>query len=215
MLAAAGFVALRSVGWDGLARHQALLRRWTDMHPIEAAAGSLVLYVAAVSLSVPNAGLLTVAGGLLFGKWLGFALTVTAATVGAAILLLIVRSLLVRNAASQRRRIPDSLRKRLATDGFGYLLALRLVPLFPFWLVNLAAAVAEIRLAVYIPATLLGIAPTTFILSAIGAGVGGILARGQTPDLSVVFAPGILLPLVGLAALSLVPALIRSKPADA
>jgi uncharacterized membrane protein YdjX (TVP38/TMEM64 family) len=101
--------------------------------------------------------------------------------------------------------------ERLARDGFLYLLALRLVPLVPFWIVNLAAAVAGIRLAVFIPATLIGIVPASFILSSIGSGVGGILAEGRTPDLSVLFGPRILLPLLGLAALSLLPILLRRR----
>jgi uncharacterized membrane protein YdjX (TVP38/TMEM64 family) len=215
ILAAAGFALLRGVGWDGLARHQALLRDWVGAHPAMSAGTYFLIYTVAVSLSVPNAGVLTIVGGLLFGRFLGFALTVTAATVGAIILLLVVRSLFVRTLGSQRQRIPETVRRRLATDGFSYLLALRLVPLFPFWLVNLAAAVAEIRLAVYIPATVLGIAPTTFILSSIGTGVGSVLARGETPDLSVLFAPGILLPLIGLAVLSLLPAIFRRQSAHA
>jgi uncharacterized membrane protein YdjX (TVP38/TMEM64 family) len=160
---------------------------------------------------VPNAGALTIAGGLLFGKFLGFALTVIGGTIGACILLLIVRSAFVNSLGRHRARIPEAVRNRLAMDGFSYLLALRLVPLFPFWLVNLAAAVAGIRLAVYIPATLLGIAPATFILSSIGAGVGTILAEGKTPDLSILFSPGILLPLAGLAVLSLLPVLFRRR----
>jgi uncharacterized membrane protein YdjX (TVP38/TMEM64 family) len=101
--------------------------------------------------------------------------------------------------------------ERLARDGFSYLLALRLVPLFPFWVVNLAAAVANIRLAIFMPATFLGIAPASFVLSSIGAGVGAILADGKTPDLSVLFAPHVLLPLLGLAALSLLPVLLRRR----
>jgi uncharacterized membrane protein YdjX (TVP38/TMEM64 family) len=205
ILAAAGFALLRGAGWDGLARHQALLRDWIAAHPVLSAATYILVYTAAVSLSVP------IAGGLLFGKFLGFALTVTAATIGATILLLVVRSLFVHTLGNHRQRIPETVRRRLVTDGFSYLLALRLVPLFPFWLVNLAAAVAGIRLAVYVPATLLGIAPTTFILSSIGAGVGGVLERGETPDLSVLFAPGILLPLIGLAVLSLLPAIFRRR----
>jgi uncharacterized membrane protein YdjX (TVP38/TMEM64 family) len=85
------------------------------------------------------------------------------------------------------------------------------VPLFPFWLVNLAAAVVGMRLTVFVPATLIGIAPTSFILSSIGAGIGTILAEGGTPDLSILFSARILLPLAGLAVLSLLPAIFRRR----
>ena len=215
VLAIAGFEAVRSVGWEGLGRHQADLQAWVTVHPFESAAVYLLTYTAAVAVSLPNAGLLTIAGGLLFGKFVGCALTVSGATLGATILLLIVRSAFGQTLDRQRERIPESVRRRLATDGFSYLLALRLVPLFPFWLVNLAAAVVGMRLAVYVPATLIGIAPTSFILSAIGAGVGSILAAGQTPDLSVLFSARILLPLAGLAVLSLLPAVFRRNSAHA
>ena len=139
-------------------------------------------------------------------------MTVVGATLGASALLVIVRSALAQMLSRNRHRIPESVRSRLATDGFSYLLALRLVPLFPFWIVNLAAAVAEIRLAVFVPATLIGIAPASFILSSIGAGVGTILAEGKTPDLSVLFSAHILLPLAGLALLSLLPTVFRRRP---
>jgi uncharacterized membrane protein YdjX (TVP38/TMEM64 family) len=215
VLAVAGYELVRSVGWDGLGRHQALLQGWVEVHPYLSAALYLLTYTAAVAVSLPNAGLLTFAGGLLFGKFVGCALTISGATVGATILLLIVRSAFGQALGRQRERIPETVRRRLATDGFSYLLALRLVPLFPFWLVNLAAAVVGMPLAVYVPATLIGIAPTSFILSSIGAGVGSILAEGHTPDLSILFSARILLPLGGLAVLSLLPAIFRRNSAHA
>jgi uncharacterized membrane protein YdjX (TVP38/TMEM64 family) len=85
----------------------------------------------------------------------------------------------------------------------------RLVPLAPFWVVNLAAAVGGMSLRAFVPATALGIIPASFVLSSIGAGVGGVLTAGRTPDLSVLFAPRIILPLLGLAALSLLPVVVR------
>jgi uncharacterized membrane protein YdjX (TVP38/TMEM64 family) len=210
-LAAAALVFGRGVGWESLARHQDMLIQWVGAHPFSAAGLYTVAYIATAALSLPQAAILTVAGGLLFGTVLGCVLTVTGATAGASILLLVVRSAFSKTLDRHRQRIPANLQERLARDGFLYLLALRLVPLVPFWVVNLAAAVAGIRLAVFVPATLLGIIPASFILSSIGAGVGGILAEGRTPDLSVLFGPRILLPLLGLAALSLLPILLRRR----
>jgi len=214
LLATAGFVLLRGVGWDSLARHQSMLTDWVSTHPIASAALFLLAYILTAALSLPQAALLTVAGGLLFGTVLGCALTVTGATIGASILLVVVRSAFAQTLDRHRDRIPSQVQTRLARDGFSYLLALRLVPLVPFWIVNLAAAVAGIRLAVFFPATLLGIAPASFVLSSIGAGVGTILAEGRTPDLSVLFSARILLPLLGLAVLSLLPALLRRPGYD-
>jgi uncharacterized membrane protein YdjX (TVP38/TMEM64 family) len=211
VFAVAGFALLRGVGWDSLARHQATLLDWVATNPWAAGAAYLVAYTAAVAVSLPTAGILTVAGGLLFGKVLGCALTVAGATTGATILMLIVRSAFVQTLGRHQAPIPETVRDRLARDGFNYLLALRLVPLFPFWLVNLAAAVVGMRLTVFVPATLIGIAPTSFILSSIGAGIGTILAEGGTPDLSILFSARILLPLAGLTVLSLLPAIFRRR----
>jgi uncharacterized membrane protein YdjX (TVP38/TMEM64 family) len=208
----AGFALVHDVGWESLSRHQAGLEDWVGTHPVISAGIYLAAYTVTAALSLPHAAILTIAGGLLFGEVLGTFLTVAGATLGASALLVIVRSALAQMLSRYRHRIPEMVRNRLATDGFSYLLALRLVPLFPFWIVNLAAAVAEIRLAVFVPATLIGIAPTSFILSSIGAGVGTILAEGKTPDLSVLFSAHFLLPLAGLAVLSLLPTLLRRRP---
>jgi uncharacterized membrane protein YdjX (TVP38/TMEM64 family) len=211
-LAAAGFVLLRGVGWDSLARHQGQLTDWVSMHPIVSAVLFVGAYIATSALSLPQGAVLTVAGGLLFGAVLGCALTVAGATIGASILVVIVRSAFGQTLDRHRGRIPQHVQTRLQRDGFSYLLALRLIPLFPFWVVNLAAAIAGIRLAAFVPATLLGIAPASFVFSSIGAGVATVLAKGQTPDLSVLLSAHILLPLLGLAALSLLPALVRRRP---
>jgi uncharacterized membrane protein YdjX (TVP38/TMEM64 family) len=209
--AAVALVPGRGIGWDSLARHQDMLVLWVAAHPAGAAALYVAAYVLTAALSLPHAAILTVAGGLLFGTIPGCVLTVFGATAGASILLIAIRSAFSRTLERHRGRIPAKLQARLARDGFNYLLALRLVPLVPFWVVNLAAAVAGIRLAVFVPATVLGIAPASFILSSLGAGVGHILAEGRTPDLSVLLGPRILLPMLGLAALSLLPVLLRRR----
>jgi uncharacterized membrane protein YdjX (TVP38/TMEM64 family) len=211
IVAAVAFFLLRGIGWDSLAAHQDTLKALVGAHPVVSAALYLLAYVLTAALSLPQGAVLTVAGGLLFGTVAGCALTITGATIGASILLLIVRSAFAQTLDRNRHRIPPQVQERLARDGFSYLLALRLVPLFPFWIVNLAAALANIRLRVFFPATLLGIAPASFVFSSIGAGVGAILAQGKTPDLSVLFSAHVLLPLLGLAALSLLPVLWRRR----
>ena len=211
-LAVAAFLLLRDTGWDSLARHQQQITDWVARHQLAAAALYCLAYLLTAALSLPHGALLTTMGGLLFGPVAGCALSITGATIGASILLCVVRTAFASTLDRHRGRIPEAMRLRLARDGFSYLLALRLLPVVPFWLVNLAAAVAGLRLAVFIPATLIGIAPASFILSSIGAGIGTVLAEGRTPDLSLLFAPRILLPFLGLAALSLLPALLRRHP---
>ena len=191
--------------WAGLARNQALLSAWVEAHPLLAGSAFVAAYTVSTALSLPQAALLTIAGGLLFGTVIGGMLTVLGATAGACILFLAARSALgeglVRRGGAAMATVRDALRR----DGFSYLLALRLIPLFPFWLVNLAASVCGMRLAPFAAATLIGIIPGTFVFASIGAGVGSVLAAGGTPNLSVIFSLPVLGPLVGLAVLSLVP----------
>ncbi len=188
-----------------LARHQADLARFVARRPLAAPALYLAVYAAAVALSLPGGAVLTCAGGLLFGTWLGGALAALGATAGAILLFLIARTalgtLMVRHAGGVVAR----LRPGLERDGFSYLLALRLIPAFPFWLVNLAPALAGMRLAPYAAATALGILPATFVFASIGAGLSAVLAAGRAPDLSLILSPAVLGPLVALALLALLP----------
>ena len=197
------------LSWAALARHQAGLLAWVDRCGPIAAVAYVLLYAAAVALSLPQAVVLTITGGLLFGTILGGALAVLGATIGAVALFLIARSALGDSLAAKGGPFLQKLRDELHRDGFTYLLAIRLIPAFPFWLVNLAAALGGMRLLPYAAATLIGIAPGTFVFASIGAGVGEILATGGTPNLAVIFSWPILGPLVALAVLSLLPILWR------
>ncbi|MGE0223183.1 MAG: TVP38/TMEM64 family protein [Acetobacteraceae bacterium] len=204
------------LSWATLAREQARLQDWVDEYGLLAATAYVAIYVAVVALSLPQASVMTIAGGLLFGTLLGGALAVIGATIGAIILFLIARSAFGETLASRGGRFLQTVRDGLQRDGFSYLLAIRLIPAFPFWLVNLAAALGGMRLTPYAAATLIGVAPATFILASVGAGIGTVLAVGQTPDLSVIFSLPVLGPLVALALLSLLPVAWRKwKNADA
>jgi uncharacterized membrane protein YdjX (TVP38/TMEM64 family) len=193
------------ITWATLARHQAVLAAWVDAHPVLAPAAYLMLYAAAVLLSLPESAVLTVAGGLLFGTLSGGLLAIIGSSIGAVALFLAIRYHLADAIAARRGRFLEVIRQSLHQDGFSYLLAIRLVPAFPFWLVNLAAALSGMRLLSYGAATVIGIIPATFVLASIGDGLGGVLAAGGRPDLTLIFSPRILGPLVAMAALSLLP----------
>jgi uncharacterized membrane protein YdjX (TVP38/TMEM64 family) len=158
---------------------------------------------------------MTLAGGLLFGAWGGTALAVVGATIGACLLFLAARGALAPLVAGRAAGLLDRVRPGLERDGFFYLLTLRLIPVVPFWLANLAPALVGMRFGAYAGATALGIIPGTAVFAGIGAGVGDILAAGGRPDLSVILSPPILLPLLGLAALSLLGAWWRIRNSDA
>jgi uncharacterized membrane protein YdjX (TVP38/TMEM64 family) len=212
----AGLAALWAFGlqqdlsWAALARHQADLLALVARKPVTVGAAYLALYTVVVACSVPEAAVVTLAGGLLFGTVVGTALAVIGATIGAVILFLAARYAFADLMAARASALMAKLRPRLERDGFLYLLAIRLIPIFPFWLINLAGAACGMRLWPFAAATLIGIIPGTAVFAAIGTGVGDLLATGQTPSLTAVFAPHILLPLLGLAALALLPVAWRA-----
>lgn len=197
------------LSWTTLARNQAWLADWIAAHPIAAPVVYAALYAAATALSLPEAAVLTVAGGLLFGTWFGGALAVVGSATGAIILFAAARSAFAPMLEQRAGPRISRMRAELHRSGFLYLLSIRLMPLFPFWLVNLAAALAGMRLLPYVGATLLGIIPASIIYASIGAGIGGVLASGRRPDLSLAFSPAILGPLLGLAGLALLPIVWR------
>ena len=90
-----------------------------------------------------------------------------------------------------------------------YLLVLRLVPLFPFWLVNLVPAFLGVSLRTYVIGTFFGIMPGTFVYASVGRGLGSILAAGERPDLGIIFKAEVLIPLLGLALLALIPVIYK------
>ncbi len=204
---AAGFATglHRHLNWAALATHEAALHLLVARAPVLAAAAYLAAYATAVALAVPLGGLFTVAGGLLFGTLAGGMLAVAGATTGAVLLFLAARTALGPLLAARAGPFLDRLRPRLQRDGFSALLALRLIPAVPFWLGNLAPALVGMRLGSFAAATFIGIIPATFVFASIGAGLRHVLAAGERPDLSLIWSPPVLLPLLGLAALSLLP----------
>jgi uncharacterized membrane protein YdjX (TVP38/TMEM64 family) len=214
LLAAAAVLAYafglhRWLSFESLSAHRSTLAGFVSNTPVLAAFIYVGAYVLVVAFSLPGGAVMTVTGGFLFGPWLGAALTVAGATLGACALFLAARYALADTLARRAGPLLGRLREELQRDGFWYLLALRLIPVVPFWLCNLAPALAGMPLPAYAAATFLGIIPGTVVFAGIGAGLGQVLDTGGTPDLSVVFSPGVLLPLAGLAALSLLGAFGR------
>src|SRR5947209_10066300 len=158
-------------------------------------------YAILVALSVPGAAILTIAGGFLFGTWVGGLCAVIGATLGATAIFLAARAGLGA-LAKRAGRFVGKLEAGFRADAFNYLLVLRLVPIFPFWLVNLVPALVGVRLPTYVLATFLGILPGTFVYASLGNGLGSLV---EEPDLAIIFKPSLLVPIVGLALLALVP----------
>jgi uncharacterized membrane protein YdjX (TVP38/TMEM64 family) len=173
-----------------------------------AALAFIVCYAGLVALSVPGGALLTITGGFLFGPWLGGAYAVVGATLGATVVFLAARAglagLAVR-AAPWVQRLEAGFRR----NGLNYLLVLRLIPIFPFWLVNLVAGAVGLRLWVYVLGTFIGIIPVTFIFASLGDGLGSVVEEGKAPDVAILYRPSVLFPILGLAVLVLLPVAYR------
>jgi uncharacterized membrane protein YdjX (TVP38/TMEM64 family) len=190
---------------DQLERHRAQLLGWVERHPRSAPLAFMLIYTAAVALSIPGGAILTMTGGFLFGVVAGTCYVVIAATVGATIVFLIARTAL---GDSLRRKAGPGMRRMEAgfrENAFNYLLFLRLIPLFPFWLVNLVPALLGVPLTTYVAGTLLGIIPGGLVYASVGNGLGAVFDAGGRPDLGIIFEPEIILPILGLAVLAILP----------
>lgn len=208
----AGFFALGlddHVSFAALAERHEALARFVAGHGVLASLLFVAIYVAAVAFSIPGATVLTIAGGFLFGLVWASVLVVAGATIGAVAVFLAARTalggVLRAKAGPWVRRLEAGFRE----DAFSYMLTLRLVPLVPFWLLNLVPAFLGVPLRVFALATLIGIIPGTLVYAGVGSGLGATLAAGGRPDLGVIFEPQVLLPLLGLGALALLPVLYK------
>lgn len=199
----------RFVSFEALREHRETLQAFVEANAVLAVLIYAVLYVVIVAASLPGATVFTVAGGFLFGSILATFYTVFAATLGATLIFLIARGALGdslrRKAGGRLDRILDGFRD----DAFCYLMVLRLVPLFPFFLVNIAPAFAGVPLRIYVAATFLGIIPGTFVYAQVGTGLGSVFDRGESFTLGGVLTPEIVIALLGLALLSLIPVIYR------
>lgn len=178
-------------------------------HGAWAAVAAFVVYAGVVALSIPGAVVLTMASGFLFGTVGGGLVALAGATVGATLVFLVARGTL---GAAMAERAGPFLRRMecgFRDDAFSYLLALRLMPVFPFCVVNLVPALLGVPLRTYVLATMIGIVPATFVFAAVGAGLDSILASPEGLQAAMMLKPKILLALGGLAALALVPVAFR------
>lgn len=135
----------------------------------------MAVYVVAIALSLPGGVFLTLLGGFLFGWLLGGTATVVAATAGATLIFIVAKTSLGEPLAARAGPRLEKLRQGFRENALSYLLFLRLVPLFPFWLVNLAPALLGVSLPVYVFGTFVGIIPGTFAFAVAGVGLDSVI----------------------------------------
>lgn len=206
------FVALdgpRYLSLDALKRNRDALLAFADAHRAAALAIAFSAYAGAVALSLPGGLVFSLACGLLFGRVAGTLVAVAAATLGATLVFLAARYLFADGARRRLGAAGERINAGFTRHAFSYLLFLRVVPLFPFFLVNLAPAFTSIRLGTYVLATVIGIVPATFIYVNLGQAIGRLDSLHGALSIDALGA----LALLGL--LALIPAFVRRRKAVA
>jgi uncharacterized membrane protein YdjX (TVP38/TMEM64 family) len=204
----AAFFALglnKNVTFDALRQHRGELMAFVAGMPVKAVLIYVLVYAAATAFSLPGGAVLTLTGGFLFGNLLGTAYTVIAASIGATALFLAARTALGDVLRGKAGPFLARMEEGFKANALSYLLVLRLIPAFPFFIVNLVPAFLGVPLRTYVIGTFLGIIPGTFVFSSIGAGLGSIFDSMQEFTLKGALTPQVVTAMIGLAVLSLIP----------
>lgn len=206
---------------SSLIKNREILQQMVADNLLFAVTAFMFAYMALVALSFPGASLLTIAGGLMFGGILGGLMTVFSATAGAVIIFLVARSSFGDFLQARAGPFVGRMIEGFQHDSFQYLLTIRLTPVFPFWVINIVPALLNMKLVPYAVATFLGIIPGTFAYAYIGAGLDSIVAAQQevSPgcaeagncaiELKALITTEILIAMAGLAAISILPLVVR------
>ena len=227
LLAGAGYLLVghSGISLEALVRHRMTIDGFVSEHRVLAVLAYIAIYIAAVALSLPGAVFLTVTGGFLFGLAVGASAAVIGATIGATLIFLVARTALgeplLRRAGPRAALLAQGFRD----DAFNYLLFLRLVPAFPFFLVNLVPAFAGVRLGPFVAATALGVIPGAVVYAFAGTGLDSVIAAQQTAhgaclaagradcqmafDAKDVLTPQLIGALIALGLLALVPVMVK------
>ncbi|MEQ1709552.1 MAG: VTT domain-containing protein [Terricaulis sp.] len=200
---------------DALYAQSSTLDAFVAQNFIAAVALFILIYGLAVASSIPGASFLTLSGGFLFGTWIGGAAAWIAATIGATLIFLAARTALGdalrARAGGWLERLGDGFRE----NAFNYVLVLRLTPIAPFFVVNLAPAFFNVKLRDYVLATLLGMIPGAFVYASVGAGLKAALATGASANpteaaRAILTSPAVLGPILALVLLALLPVVIKA-----
>lgn len=213
-VAAIGFFTLRDyLTFEALRDNREALLAFRDDHYLMTVLIFIAAYVCIVAFSLPGATIATLTGGFLFATFPGVLFNVTAATIGAVAIFLAVRwgfgeklGAKLENADGTVKKIKDGIDE----NQWSMLFLIRLVPAVPFFLANVIPAFLEVPLYRFAVSTFLGIIPGGLVYTSVGAGLGEVFARGETPDLGIIFEPHVLLPMLGLAALSALPIVLKA-----
>ncbi|QGX98604.1 TVP38/TMEM64 family protein [Roseovarius faecimaris] len=201
------------LSFDTLADNREALMVYRNDHYALLAVSFIIIYFVIVAFSLPGAAVASVTGGFLFGLAQGTAFNVIAATLGAVAIFLAARWGLGRTLAARMDASEGTLKRiknGLHEHEISVLFLLRLVPAVPFFVANLLPALVGVKFRNFLITTALGIIPGALVFTWIGVGLGEVFDRGERPDLSLLWEPQILGPILALSALAALPILIKA-----
>ncbi len=214
IIAVLGAFLLRDyLSFEALREHREALIAFRDAHYALTVFIFMAAYALIVAFSLPGATVATLTGGFLFDVFPGALFNVIAATLGATAIFLAARwgfgeSLRAKMDASDGKIA--KIRQGIDENQWSMLFLIRLVPVVPFFVANLLPAFLDVPLRRFVVSTFFGIIPGAVVYTSVGAGLGEVFARGETPNLGIIFEPHILLPILGLCALAALPIVIKA-----
>ena len=186
------------------------IRSWIQDNLLIATLLFVLIYAVLVAISFPGATFLTIAGGFLFGQWIGTVSVVVAATVGSTIIFMLAKWVFKDALSKQAEGFLAKMEKGFRENELAYMFLLRLVPAFPFVAINIGAGVLNVKLRNYLIGTFFGIMPGSFVYVSIGNAIqAGAASIEETGLLSVFTQPQVYIPFIGLAVLGALPILIK------
>ena len=214
-------IAVAAAFASGLTKHlsvhelrarRGLLTAYVLAHPLLSLGGYMGVFVLVVALSLPVALVMTLTGGLLFGPWVGGGAAAISCTLGSAVIFLICRTAVGDALRGQAGSMIERVEQGIRRDAFAYVAALRLIPVAPFWLINLALGFVDIPLRTFVIATFVGVLPVSLVYAGIGSSLNQVFAKGAKANLHALMHTSLVVPLVGLALLALAPIVARRFP---
>ncbi|MEQ8179006.1 MAG: VTT domain-containing protein [Amphiplicatus sp.] len=202
--------AHRYLSFEALKQNHSALEAFVAENFVFALVAYMLVYIAATALSLPGATLLSLLGGFLFGTLAGLGAVVIAATLGATIIFLAARTALGDFFRARAAGFIKKMEAGFNKNAFSYLLLLRLIPVFPFFIVNVVPAFTRIRVSTYMLATFIGVIPGAFAFVSAGNGLGAVLERGGEVNLKgLLLQPEVITPIVALSLLALLPIVMK------
>lgn len=209
-----GAIYLRDyLSFEALQQNREALIAFRDANFLLTALVFVTAYVVIVAFSLPGATIATLTGGFLFATFPGALFNVTGATLGATVIFLAARWGLGAKLGAKLQASDGkikAIKDGIDENQWSMLFLIRLVPAVPFFVANLLPAFLDVPLRRFVISTFFGIIPGAVVYTSVGAGLGEVFARGETPDLGIIFEPHILLPILGLAVLAALPIAIKA-----